>query len=181
LQTPKTNNILTIVLQFGGKAMKKKWLIRIAVLVGACMAALLVAAPVMAMWDWCDVDPSLSIGGHNVSIQAGIQGDPSLIRGNIVFTVEVPFGTQTQVISCDPGGKVVIQYDSPGPGDGPKDGPKGGPGHKNSKGIPVDVSVDINSWQTFQTRVIVFVDGKRVAQDTATTTRGDLDCQFTIN
>ena len=153
--------------------MKKKWMIRVAVLFGVCMAALLVAAPAMAMWDWCDVDPSLSIGGHDVSIQASIQGDPSLIRGNITFTVEVPYRTHVEVISCDPGGKVVIKYDSPGP--------KGGRGNKTSKGIPVEVSVDINSQETFHTKVVVYADGKQVAQDTATTTRGDLDCQFTLS
>jgi hypothetical protein len=144
------------------------------------MAALLVAAPAMAMWDWCDVDPSLSIGGHDVSIQAAIQGDPTLIRGNIVFTVEVPFGTQIRVDSCDPGARVVIKYDYSGFSFGFGNSYWGG-WNKPSKDIPVDVSVDINSWKTFQTRVVVFVDGKQVAQDTATTTRGDLDCQFTLS
>ena len=155
--------------------MKKKWMIRVAVLFGVCMAALLVAAPAMAMWDWCDVDPSLSIGGHNVSIQAAIQGDPTLIRGNIVFTVEVPFGTQVKVISCDPGAQVRIQYGYNG-----FYGGSWGGWYQTSRGIPVDVSVDINSWKTFQTSVVVFVDGTQVAQDNATTTHGDLDCQFTI-
>ena len=168
--------------------MKKKWMIRVAVLIGTLMAALLVAAPAMAMWDWCDVDPTLTIGWHNVSIQASIQGDPTLIRGNIVFTVNVPKGTQVKLVSSDPGAQVKVNYTNSDEnnygdnsnGNGRNDHGNGGSYHGSSKGIPVDVSVDINSWTMFKTKVVVYVDGNLVAQDTATTTRGDLDCQFTI-
>ena len=87
--------------------MKRKWLIRAAVILGVCMATLLIAAPAMAMWDWCDRDPVLNIGGHTVSLDVSIKGDPQEIRGHIVFSVSVPEGTQVSVISCEPDAKVL--------------------------------------------------------------------------
>ena len=166
--------------------MKKKWMVRAAVALGACVAALLITVPAMAMWDWCACDPILDIGGHSVSLDASIQGDPELIRGDIVFTVSVPQGTDISVISCEPGARVHINYSNSGRGYGFGSGlfkwsvfNHSGP-HSASNTIPVSVSVKIKSRTEFNTMLVVTVDDVQVAQDEGTT-RHNLNCDFTIS
>jgi hypothetical protein len=139
---------------------------------------LLIATPAMAMWDWCDVDPILDIDGHTVSIDASVQGDPQQICGDIVFSVSVPRGTPVSVIYCEPNARVKINYNSSYNSNSCDEGERFSR-HEGLRGIPVSVSVDINSKAKFNTRVIVTVDGEQVAQDQETT-RGKLSCSFTI-
>jgi hypothetical protein len=143
--------------------MKKKWLIRAAIILGVCMAALLIAAPAMAMWDWCDVDPVVSIGGHTVSLDVSIQGDPQQINGHIVFTVSVPQDIQIAVISCAPGVQVKIRKCD-----------------DSSTGIPVEVSVGIKTKDTLNTQLSVSLDGVQIVQEQGTTDC-DLGYNFVIN
>jgi hypothetical protein len=94
--------------------MKSKWFLRVAVILGVCMACLLITTPAMAMWSWCDLDPVLNIEGHTVKLDAGIWGDtvdPKSVNGKITFNITVPVGTQISVISCEPGANVKIRYD----------------------------------------------------------------------
>jgi hypothetical protein len=154
--------------------MNKKWLVRAAVAVGVLMAALLVAAPAMAMWDWCDRDPVISIAGHTVSLDASIQGDPKQIdkmKGDMVFTVTVPKDTEISVISCDDGAQVKIVY-----------GPKTPPHGKSSGDITVKVSLDIPAPKhtTFNSQLTVTLDGVQIIQDQGTTDI-DLNDNFTIS
>jgi hypothetical protein len=165
--------------------MRKKWLIRATVLLGVCVATLLIAAPAMAIWDWCDVDPTLSIGGHTVSLDASYQGDPSQIRGKIEFTVEVPAGTQVKLISCDSTAQVKIVYDKCNDN---RDNNENGNGrqndnrdsyHKSSKGTSVEVSVDIKSKTAYASLLTVSLDGKKITLQKSTTDK-DLDYSFVI-
>jgi hypothetical protein len=137
--------------------MKNKLLIRAAVILGVCMATLLVATPAMAIWDWCDVDPVLSIDGHNVSLQAAIQGDPQQMHGKIAFRVSVPEGTEVSVISCEPNARVIIKYD------------KSKSGVDDDHSIPVEVSVDIKTKTTFNSRLGVSLDGEQISQEQGNT------------
>jgi len=168
----------------------KKWFLRGVVVLGVFVATLVIAAPAMACWDWCD-DPILTIGGHNVSIVASIEGDPAQIRGNIEFTVTVPKGTQVSVIFCEPNATVRISYNNSSNSNNGQNGNNnnnGQNGNNNnssssyrpiSQSIPVDVSVDINSKTVLNTQLTVTLDGQQVAQDQGTT-RHDLSCSFTI-
>jgi hypothetical protein len=81
--------------------MQKKWILRVIVLLGVFVSSLLIVAPAMAIWVWCDVDPTLNIDGHVVSLQTSIQGDPQEINGKIKFSVSVPDGIKSSVVSCD--------------------------------------------------------------------------------
>jgi hypothetical protein len=161
--------------------MKKKWFIRAAVMLGVCVATLLIAAPAMAMWDWCDIDPVVSIGGHTVSLDAAFQGDPQQIRGDIVFSITVPKGTQVHIISCEPNAEVKINYNN-GNGNDCNNGNNGNDRssfRQSSRGIPVAVSVDINTRTTFNTRLTVSLDGTQIDQEQGTT-RHDLESDFSI-
>ena len=134
------------------------------------------------------------------------QGDPGLIRGDIVFTVSVPQGTDISVVSCEPGATVHINYSNSGCGNGFGSGSDNGFGygldygfgnsfgsgflrwgvsshfsnHSGSNDIPVSVSVDINSKTKFNTMLVVTVDGVQVAQEEGTT-KHNLDSDFTIS
>ena len=162
--------------------MKRKWLIRAAVVLGVFVSTLLIAAPAMAMWDWCDVDPVLSIGGHTVSLDASLQGDPQQIRGDIVFSVTVPKGTQIRVVSCERGATVKINYDNSSNNsnnNSNNDDNNLTACRRGSSSIPVEVSVDINTKTVFNTRLTVTQDGKQIAQVLGTT-KHDRECDFTI-
>jgi len=136
----------------GGYFMRKKLLIRAAVVLGVCLATLLMAAPAMAIWDWCDVDPILTIGGHSVSLDAAYLGDSQDINGKITFVVTVPRGTPVSIDAVDPGVKVKVRYD----GD-------------SSNGIPVGVSVSIKSKQTYDTTLTVTLEGTQLTVETGNT------------
>jgi hypothetical protein len=126
--------------------MKKKWMIRVAVLIGTLMAALLVAAPAMAMWDWCDVDPSMTIANHAVELHVAILTDPNALPDNISFTVSVPKGTALTM--GDTGGtKVKVKYN----------------GKAASTGTAVAVSVNVNSGENLQIEFMVFDNTKKIA------------------
>ena len=156
LEVPKFN--------IKGEFVNKKWLVRAAVVLGVLMATLLVAAPAMAMWSWCSLDPTLNIGGHTVSLQADIQGDPDAVNGNIWFNVTVPKGTPVSVVYIDPGAKVKIYYTD---------------GSSKNK-MPVNVSVvDINTRDIYPSRLIVSLDGNQIALVEGTTA-DDLNYNFTI-
>jgi hypothetical protein len=125
--------------------MSKKWFGRLLAVIGAITAAMLVTIPVAAMWDWCEVDPTLNIGGHIVALQASMQGDPQQICGQISFTVSVPRGTRVSVLSVEKGAKVDINYC----------------GVAWGNTTPVRVSVDIKTKgkTSYKTRLTVNVDG----------------------
>jgi hypothetical protein len=155
--------------------MKSKWFLRVAAILGVCMASLLVATPAMAMWSWCDVDPVLNIEGHTVSLDALLQGDPTQIRGDIVFSVTIPEGTHVSVIFCEPNARVEINYDRTKCDEDKNHSKKS----VNSHEIPVDVSVEINTKTTFNTKLVVTLDGKLILQEEGTTNH-DLEANFTI-
>lgn len=168
--------------------MRKKWLVRAAVVIGVFVASLLVATPAMAMWDWCDCDPVLNIGGHTVSLDAALQGDPKEIRGNIAFTVTVPRGTQINVVYCEPNATVKINYnnsynsnynDNNNSTSNCNDNNSWGSFRQSPCSIPVSVSVDINTKTVYNTRLTVGLDGKQIAQVMGTT-RHDLEYSFTV-
>jgi hypothetical protein len=143
--------------------MRKKWLLRASVLLGICVAALLMAAPAMAIWDWCDVDPLLNIGGHNVSLDAGYLGNSSDINGKITFTVTVPQGTGVSVVSVEPGAFVKIRY-----------------GGDSSTGIQVQVSVNIKTKNLDDTHLTVSLEGAQIAEEQGTTA-ADLAYSFVVS
>ena len=151
--------------------MTKKWIMRALMMAVVFVAALVIAVPTMAMWSWCDIDPVVNINGHIVSIDVGLQGDPQQIRGEIEFTVTVPKGTLVKVVSCDSNAEVNVKYNNSA-----RSWDKNG---SNEGSTPVDISVDINTKTTFNTRVTVSMDGKQVIQETGTT-KHDLDCNFII-
>jgi hypothetical protein len=112
----------------------------------------------MAMWDWCDVDPVLNIGGHIVTIRASILGDPEAINGKIKFYVVVPDGVSSSVISVDHGGKVKVTCGT---------------------GAKVEVIAAIKTKTTYDSQLIVLVDGNPAASALGTTDNA-LDCTFLI-
>jgi hypothetical protein len=139
--------------------MSKKWLVRILGVIGVVTSALLVTTPVAAMWDWCEVDPTLSISGHTVALQASMQGDPQAVIGQTVFTVSVPWGTSVSVVSIEKGAKVNINYC----------------GMAWGNTVPVRVNVDIKTKgrTSYKTRLTVCVDGGgSTVLDESTTDRG---------
>jgi hypothetical protein len=136
--------------------MQKKWILRVIVLLGVFVSSLLIVAPAMAIWVWCDVDPTLNIDGHVVSLQTSIQGDPQEINGKIKFSVSVPDGIKSSVVSCDHDAKVKIS---------------------GGKGTQVQVFVDIKTKTTYIDQLMVFVDGTQVVFDKGTTD-GELVCSF---
>ncbi len=147
--------------------MKTKWLARIAVVLGVCATTLLVATPVAAVWDWCEVDPTLNIGGHTVTLQAFVQGDPDDIIGQTVFTVVVPAGTRTSIVSLEKAAKVNFVYS----------------GWPSANSIPVRVSADIKTKhrQSYPARLTASIDGQApVVLDEGTTSR-DLSGSFTLS
>ena len=155
--------------------MNKRWLLRAATVLGVCIAALLITTPAMAKWSWSDCDPILDIEGHTVSLLASIEGDPAQIRGEILFNVSLPRGTDVSVVYCEPNARVKINYSNAGGWDDDDCWSR----RNNSHAIPVSVSVDINSKTKFNTRLEITLDGEQVAQDQGTT-RGKLSCNFTI-
>jgi hypothetical protein len=126
--------------------MNKKWLGRLLVGIGVTMASLLVTTPVAAMWDWCEVDPTVAISGHTVALQASMQGDPEQVIGQTVFTVSVPWGTSVSVVSVEKGAKVNVNYC----------------GFSWGNTIPVRVTVDIKTKgrTSYKTRLTASIDGK---------------------
>jgi hypothetical protein len=92
--------------------MKKQWFWRLAVMLGVITTFFLVAAPALAIWDWCAFDPQLNINGTTLGVQIMVgtdHGSPNkLFNGNMVLTVSVPVGTDTGFISCDKKIKVVF-------------------------------------------------------------------------
>jgi len=133
--------------------MKNKWLIRSAVLLGVCMAALLVTTPLMAAWSWCDVDPILSINGHEVHWQAFVLGDPALIVGKVEFDITAYKGTDVKVLYVDSyfktKVKVIYKVDmSPG---------------------EVLLSFNFTTAKTYDLNVVVSVDGVEKFNEVGTT------------
>jgi hypothetical protein len=126
--------------------MKKKWMIRVAVLIGTLMAALLVAAPAMAMWDWCDVDPSMTIANHAVALHVAIQGNPDALPDNIAFTVSVPKGT-VLTMGDTQGLKVKVKYNA----------------KADLTGTAVVVSVNVNSGENLPIEFTVFDNTNKLA------------------
>ena len=151
--------------------MTKKWIMRTMVMAVVFVAALDIAVPTMAMWSWGDIYPVVNINGHTVSIDAGLQGELQQMIGKIAFTITVPKGTLVKVISCDSNAEVNVKYNNSS-----RSWDKKG---SNEGSTAVDISVDINSKTTFNTRVTVSIDGKQVIQETGTT-KHDLDCNFII-
>ena len=143
--------------------MRKKWLLRAIVMLGVCVATLLIAAPAMAIWDWCDVDPTLSIGGHPVSLDAAYQGNPADINGKISFVVTVPRGTQVLVGTLEPNVNVKVRF-----------------GDASSSGIPVDVSVSIKSKTSYNTSLSVSLDTKQILKQERGKTNSTLEYDFVI-
>lgn len=140
--------------------MRKKWLIRATVILGVCVATLLIAAPAMAIWDWCDVDPTLSIGGHTVSLDAAYLGNSHDINGEITFIVTVPRGTPVSIGKVDPGVQLKIRYDG-----------------NSSNGIPVEVSAGIKANTNFDTKLTVVLDEKQLVVKNGMT-NNSLDYSF---
>lgn len=153
----------------------RKWLPRGMVVLGVCVAMLLVASPAMAKWSWSDCDPILDIEGHTVSLLASIEGDPAQIDGQILFNVTLPRGTDVAVVYCEPNARVKINYNNASGWDVDNAWSRG----NRSSAIPVSVSVDIDSKEKFNTRLVVTVDGVQVAQELGTT-RGKLFSSFII-
>jgi hypothetical protein len=133
--------------------MNKKWIVRAAAVAAVCVASLLIAAPVLAPWGWCDVDPVLNVNGHTVNLDAAIQGDPQVLNNGVDFYVVVPRGTEISVVSCDQGADVTI-INAPWRSDS------------------IYVWVCFNTHSNFPAMLTVLVDGQQVSQATGTTNLG---------
>jgi len=136
----------------------KNWMLRGVAILGVLISTLLIVAPAMAMWDWCDVDPTLSIGSHTISIMASIKGDPQDINGKIKFYVIVPDGVSSSIISCDHAGKVKLTS-----------GPV----------ADCEVIAAIKTKSTYKSQLVVLVDGVPAATVLGTTDNA-LVCTFLI-
>jgi hypothetical protein len=92
--------------------MKKSLFLRLAAILIACVAFLAVAAPALADWEWCIIDPHVTVGGHQLQLEAliGAQGPLDLI-GDAQFIVAVPPGVPASVTYCDPGTQCRIFVD----------------------------------------------------------------------
>jgi hypothetical protein len=133
--------------------MNRKWLIRAAVSIAVCAASLLIAAPVLAPWGWCDEDPVLNINGYKVNLDAAYQGDPSLVSG-MEFHVNAPAGTQISLLACDPGATITINFNN-------------GNGNQGIK-----VSVEFNTGEEYAATLTVSVAGTPVNQVAGNTQEG---------
>jgi hypothetical protein len=92
--------------------VKKSLFLRLAAIMVACVAFLAVAAPALADWEWCIIDPHVTVGGHQLQLEAliGAQGPLDLI-GDAQFMVAVPPGVPARVTFCDPGTQCRIVVD----------------------------------------------------------------------
>jgi hypothetical protein len=162
--------------------MKNKWLIRSAVVLGACMAAVLIAAPVMAAWSWCSVDPVYSINGHTLRLQAEIQGDPEDVRGHVTFRVEVPKGTDISLVSLDPEWKAKSEIHYVNDRDGKKDEHDKDNEDVTPGTIPVKVTYDLKTTEDYPCVLIVTLDNQEIARvDGTTKGHGEGDFAFVIS
>jgi hypothetical protein len=114
-----------------------------------CVASLVIATPAMALMSWCDWI-RVNINGHVVSMDASILGDPEDIHGHVTFEVTVPRGTQVDVVSIDEGAKVKVRYDK-------------------NKADTVEISVDIKTKDTYETKLVVTMDDQQLAEVSGTT------------
>ena len=137
----------------------KNWILRGAAILAILISTLLIAAPAMAIWDWCDVDPIVSIGTHTVSIMTSIPGDPHDINGKIKIYVVVPEGLPSSVISSDHAGKVKLS---------------------TGNNTEVEVTAQIKTKVAYDSKLVVLVDGIEAATVTGTTDNA-LVCTFMIH
>ena len=136
----------------------KNWILRGAAILGVLISSLLIVAPAMAMWDWCDVDPTLSIGSHTVSIMASVKGDPQDINGKIKFYVVAPEGLSSSVISTERAAKVKLSAGNNG---------------------NVEITADIKTKAVYEWKIEVLVDGAQTAVVYGTTNNA-LYCTFPL-
>jgi hypothetical protein len=129
--------------------MKKTILLRLAIVLAAVATFFLIAAPAMAIWDWCMFDPELKINDYTVDVKVMIENDHgspnSLFNGNMILTVSVPPGTDTGVISCDKKIKVVFVENDTLSASGP--------------GTQVDINLQIRAKGSVPLKMIVSQDG----------------------
>jgi hypothetical protein len=134
--------------------MKKLWFCRLAVVLGVITSFFLVAAPALAIWDWCAFDPHLNINGATLDVKVMVgtdHGSPNkLFNGNMVLTVTVPVGTDTGVISCDKKIKVVF-IETNGL-------------TANAAGTPVDIGLQIRAKGSDPLKLIVTLDGVQLTE-----------------
>jgi hypothetical protein len=92
--------------------MKRSLLLRLSAIVIVCVAFLAVVAPVLADWEWCIIDPHVTVGGHQLQLEAlvGAQGQLDQI-GNAQFVLAVPPGVPASVTYLDPGTQCRIVVD----------------------------------------------------------------------
>jgi predicted AAA+ superfamily ATPase len=83
-------------------------------------------------------------------MDASILGDPEDIHGHVTFEVTVPRGTQVDVVSIDEGAKVKVRYDK-------------------NKADTVEISVDIKTKDTYETKLVVTMDDQQLAEVSGTT------------
>jgi hypothetical protein len=129
--------------------MKKLWFYRLAVVVGVITSFFLVAAPALAIWDWCAFDPQLKINGHVVDINVLIQTDGNqdkIFNGNMVFTITVPRGTDADIIYCEKKVKVrIVEATWPA---------------SSGTNTPVAISLQIKAEECNPLKMIVTLDGQ---------------------
>jgi hypothetical protein len=135
--------------------MKKMWLMRLAVIATVCLSMLMIASPALAIWEWCELDPVITIDGHTVSIQGMVQGDPQqvarAIKGNILFEVSVPHGVNTKVVFIEKNAKLKITED------------KCSSEHDNHA-VNIDVALSVKTHEEYPMMLKISVDGVVVGE-----------------
>ncbi len=150
--------------------MRKLWLVRAAVPAALILTMLLVAAPAMAIWEWCEMDPELVIDGHAVTLQALVEGESGqvaqAVRGNTWFRVYIPRGVDGAVVSTEDKVKAKIFEDKELVTDG-------------AGAIPFNVALTVNTHGTYPLCLIVSVDGEIVGEVFGNTSDG-IKAEFSL-
>lgn len=150
--------------------MKKTWLMRAAVPFAVCLVMLLVSAPAMAIWEWCEMDPELIIDGHTVTLKALVEGDSAdvaqAVHGNTWFKVYVPLDVDSVLISTEEKVKAKVFNDKDLEID-------------DNGGVPFTVSLRVNTESAYPLRMVVLVDGEIVGEIFGDTLNG-INAQFIL-
>ena len=141
--------------------MKNHWLIRVGAILAACALALLAVVPVAAPWGWCEVDPVLSVDGHELSIDIAIQGDPAAIQDGMKAFINLPGAADVSLISSDSNvsTRIVVNH---------------GVSEK------ARVSVKFDTRENYPAKLTITLDGNQVAVVEGTTQNG-IDCKFGLS
>ncbi len=130
--------------------MKRSFLLRLAAILIACVAFLAVAAPALADWTWCIIDPHVTVADHHLELKAYYQEGITL-AGDAEFFVAIPPDVPASVTYCDPGTQCAVIVDP-----SLQVGPNGA--------IPVRAGVLVNAQPQGAVLLTVIADGVQLAQ-----------------